>query len=233
MRVRFLYAAAILCLGAAAIQASYADNSGPSWRLTGDLTEACSCSVPCSCNFGEQPSPHHFCYALYSLDIQSGKYGDVDLSGLRFAGALGPKGAVWYVDEKAGKEQASALRQIGQAMYDKAMRLNGFKTPKDVPAEMRLRGFKTAKIEQIVTDKKNYLKIGNQGSFAANYIMGLDGKTPVVVENNWSWNIQHGIKGKAKKLSYHDSFGNQFEFTGTNANQGKFDWSESTPIYFR
>ena len=59
------------------------------------------------------------------------------------------------------------------------------------------------------------------------------GKTPVVVENNWSWNIQHGIKGKTKRLHYKDEFGNEFDLTGTNANQGQFDWSDKTPVYFR
>src|SRR5262249_38427528 len=156
---------AILGLIITAFQASLADKPGPNWRLTGDLSEACSCSVPCTCNFGEQPSPHHFCYALYSLDIQSGKYGDLDLSGLKLAGAMGAKGIVWYIDEKANKEQSAALRQIGQIMYERAMKLNGIKSPTNVPPEMKLRGYKTAKIEQIVTDKKNYLKIGNQGSF--------------------------------------------------------------------
>jgi hypothetical protein len=229
------YLAVIAAVGFFAVNAgaSRADRAAPNWRLTGDLSEACSCSVPCSCNFGEAPTPHKFCYALYSLDIKSGNYGELELSGLRLAGAVGSNGMVWYIDERATKEQAAALTAISRVIYDKAMKTAGFKTPKDIPAEMRMRGIKSAKIEQIVTEKKNYLKIGSLGSFGSDYIMGLDGKTPVVVENNWSWNIQHGIKGKTKRLSYHDSYGNKFDFTGTNANQGKFDWSDRTTIYFR
>ena len=72
-----------------------------------------------------------------------------------------------------------------------------------------------------------------QPVFDANYIMGLDGKTPVIVQNNYSWNIRDGIKGKSKVLAYHDSFGNKYEFKGVNANQGQFDWSDSTPVYFK
>ena len=203
------------------------------WRLTGDLTEACSCSVPCSCNFGANPSPHSFCYALYSLDIKEGHYGDLKLDGLRLAGANGPKGAVWYIDDRATKEQTAALRAIATVIGLSALKANGITDPKKAPPEMRFLGFKTAKIEQVVGDKKNSLKIGNVGSFAADYIIGLDGKTPVVVENNWSWNIQHGIKAKTKRLSYHDAYGNKYDFTATNANQGQFDWSDTTPVYFR
>src|SRR5438552_1955976 len=82
------------------------------WRIKGDLSESCSCSVPCSCNFGEAPSPNHFCWAVFSLDIKEGSYGDTSLSGLRLAGALGGKGSVWYIDERATPAEAAALKII-------------------------------------------------------------------------------------------------------------------------
>src|ERR1041385_5350235 len=109
MKSRFLASLSVLAALSIGVSAANAQNAGPQWHLTGDLSESCSCSVPCSCNFGEAPSPHKFCWALYSLDIQSGNYGEVDLKGLRLAGALGSKGIVWYIDERASKEQATAL----------------------------------------------------------------------------------------------------------------------------
>lgn len=229
-RLTALLSAAALC---ATAQFARADKAGPEWQITGDLSEACSCSVPCACNFGAQPSPHAFCYALFSLDIKQGHYGDVNLDGLRLAGANGQKGIVWYIDSRATKEQVAAFKAMGQTMYMKALAANGVKDPKKAPPEFHFLGYKTAKLDQIVTDKKNYLKIGTIGSFSSDYIMGMDGKTPVKVENNWSWNISDGIKGKTKNLTYHDSYGNSYDFKQTNANQGKFDWSDKTPIYFR
>src|SRR5438067_11472641 len=98
--------------------------AGLQWHITGDLSEACSCSVPCSCNFGQSPSPHAFCYALFGLDIQNGSYGNVDLSGLRLAGANGPKGGVWYIDERANMEQTEALKAIGDMVWRKALEAN-------------------------------------------------------------------------------------------------------------
>src|SRR5438067_12385373 len=82
------------------------------WRIAGQLSEACTCSVPCTCNFGEGPSPSHTCWALFSLDIQRGRYGKVDLKGLRLAGAAGAHGFVAYLDDRATPAQADALKAI-------------------------------------------------------------------------------------------------------------------------
>jgi len=72
--------------------------TGEHWEISGDLTEACTCAVPCTCNFGSGPSPRHYCHALFSLDIHKGHYGKAKLDGLRLAGAHGKKADVWYID---------------------------------------------------------------------------------------------------------------------------------------
>jgi hypothetical protein len=203
------------------------------WHITGNFSEACSCAVPCACNFGESPSPHAFCWAVFGIDVDQGGYGDTDLSGLHLAGANGAKGMVWYIDERANPAQSEALKQIGTAMWRKALKANGVTDPKKAPPEFRLLGFKRAKIEQTSSEGKSYLKIVGAGGFSADYIIGLDGMTPVKVENNWSWNVQDGIKAKTRRLAYHDTFGNQYDFKKTNANQGRVDWDDQTPIYFR
>jgi len=75
-RLRIL--ATLLALAAtAAVGASAPPSSGEHWQITGTLTEACTCAVPCTCNFSEGPSPHHYCYSLYSLGIEKGHYGSV------------------------------------------------------------------------------------------------------------------------------------------------------------
>lgn len=191
--------------------------SGEKWQIQGDLTEACTCNVPCSCNFGEGPSPRHYCWAIFSVVIEKGHYGNVKLDGLHLAGVHGKKAIVWYVDDRATPEQAAALKDIARRSLRHPSR------------QVRV---ETAHITQVVGEKGNNLAIGNQGGFEADYILGLDGKTPVVVENNTSWNIPRSIKGKTKRLHYKDSFGNKFDMTQTNSNQGKFDWNDQTPVYF-
>jgi hypothetical protein len=90
----------------------------------------------------------------------------------------------------------------------------------------------TAAITQEVGEKGNRLKIGDKGEFAANYIMGAGKRGPVVVENNTAWNIPRSIKGKSEYVRYRDEFGNKMDFNGTNANQGRFDWTDLTDWYF-
>jgi hypothetical protein len=225
--------AALLMIPALSGAAEAPSTSTP-WRISGQLSEACTCSVPCSCNFGEGPSPSHTCWALFSLDINKGRYGSVSLDGLRLAGAGGAKGMVAYIDQRATPQQAEALQAIVAHVGERMQAAVRAQDPKalDDPS-MKFLGFKTVAIQQEVGAGGNKLAIGDAGGFESDYIMGIDGKTPVVVENNWSWNIQHGIKGKTKRLHYKDEFGNEFDLTGTNANQGQFDWSDKTPIYFR
>ena len=208
--------------------------SAPHWQISGDLAEACTCDPPCTCNFGRDPSPHNFCYAIYSVDIESGRYGDVKLDGLHLAGGNAAKGNLWYIDERANAEQESALKAIATQMHEKVLAYWKGVDPKIVEdPQFRNLGFRKARITQTAGAKNSSLAIGDAGSFESDYILGIDGKTPVVVENNWSWNIQHGIKGKTRQLRYKDDFGNQIEAQNSNANQGKVDWSDQTPLYFR
>jgi hypothetical protein len=187
------------------------------WELKGDLSEACSCQVPCACNFRSNPSPHDFCWAMFSLDIRKGHYGKVKLNGLHLVGAHGDKAVVWYIDQRATPQQFEALKAI-------ACRLGyHFKLPTF---------FKAAHITQVVTNKGNRVEIEGHGGFKANYVMGGNGKTPIVVENITAWNIPRLIKGRTEYLRYSDSHGNKLDFKDTNSNEGKFDWSDRTAEYF-
>lgn len=197
--------------------AADATTSGPHWEISGDLSEACSCGVPCTCNFGEGPSPRHYCWTMFALSIDKGRYGDVKLDGLHLAAAHGKKSAVWYIDSRARPEQAVALKAIAAKMT----------TEWKYAAH-----YEAARIIQEVGDKGNKLEVEGHGGFEADYIVGVDGKTPVLVENNTTWNISKSIKGKTKDFRYRDPYGNKFAFTATNSNQGKYDWTDKTEHYF-
>jgi hypothetical protein len=206
----------------------------PAWHIEGTLSEACTCSVPCTCNFGEAPAPFHFCYAVIAMNIEKGDFNGTDISGLKLGGANGAKGYVFYIDDKASPAQESALKAISNEMIAKAWAANGLKDPKKVPAEFKLIGFQRAKITQEISPKANNIKLGDSGGFQTNYIIGIDGKTPLRVANNYTFNFKDpGIKGKTRFLKYKDKFGNSLDYNGTNANQGRFDWTDQTAIYFR
>ncbi len=202
------------------LAADTANSKRPHWEIKGDLSEACTCSVPCSCNFGQGPSPHHYCWSLVSLHITGGHYGKVRLDGLHLVRAHGQAAFVWYIDDRANPGQAAALKAIAMDIFGSA-NWRRFEPH-----------FERARIMQAVGSKGAQVKVGDEGGFETDYLIGRDGKTPIVVENIMQWNVQGDIKGKTKHLYYKDLFGNAFDMTSTNSNEGKFDWTDKTPEYF-
>ncbi len=187
------------------------------WEINGILSEACTCAVPCGCNFGSEPYPHHFCWSLMALYIQQGHYGNVNLDGLHLAGAHGKEGLVWYIDDRATPREAAALRAI-------AAKIASQRNEKTY--------FATAHLTQDIGSKGQTVRIGDLGGFQANYIVGNDGKNPIVVENMTAWNVKHDVKAETVELKYDDHYGNEFDFKNTNSNRAEFDWTDTTRNYF-
>ncbi len=99
----------------------------PSWQVTGDYFETCSCTYLCPCipsNLAAPPSTGH-CYFAFFFHVERGRYGALGLDGLSFA-VLGHTPGVMaegnasvgvILDERATREQRDALTAIasGQA----------------------------------------------------------------------------------------------------------------------
>src|SRR5260370_5015195 len=75
--------------------------SAPSWEIAGELAEACTCRVPCTCQFGEGPTPGPGCHSIISLSIEKGHRGDVVLDGTKLALVRGNQGTIFYIDSAA------------------------------------------------------------------------------------------------------------------------------------
>jgi hypothetical protein len=96
----------------------------PAYRVRAQSVEACNCALGCNCYFGGTPN-EGICEFVIGYDIQEGRFGDVDLSGVRAVVAAkypnaiheGHGHAVLFVDQAASPEQVSALVTIlsGQA----------------------------------------------------------------------------------------------------------------------
>lgn len=189
------------------------------WKIRGALSEACTCSVPCSCNFGEGPSPHSYCYPFYSYHIREGRYGDVVLDGLRFGSADLRGGRHMFMDERATERQREALRIIMARVVERVSHEDAEKKAKEISGEIRY-----VKVEQEYGERKNLLRVAGLGEFAADYVMGLDKSAPVVVRNNTTWRILDAIK--AKTSVYKVRIGRDVVDTrDTNSNQGDFEYS--------
>jgi hypothetical protein len=55
----------------------------PTWHVTGDWFDNCSCAVACPCTFAQAPD-NGYCESVLFWHIQRGHYGDVNLDGLSF-----------------------------------------------------------------------------------------------------------------------------------------------------
>jgi len=190
-----------------------------SWKIAGALTEACTCSVPCSCNFGEGPSPHSYCYPFYSYHVRKGNYGDVVLDDLHFGSADLKNGRYMFMDERANDRQREALRVIMARVIERAPADGAEQKAKEIEDKISY-----TKVEQEYDARKNLLKVADLGEFAADYIMGLDKSAPVVVRNNTTWRIHDSIKAKTSVYKV-KAARDQVDTKNTNSNQGDFEYS--------
>jgi hypothetical protein len=196
-----------------------AAEAGDHWQIKGALSEACTCNVPCTCNFGEGPSPHSYCYAVYSYEIREGHFNSIKLDGLRFAGTDTAKGHALYLDARAQGDQRGALEAVAR----KVMRISG-----DRMGGSKFLGVKNVDIKQQYDDRHDALDIAGAGSFKTDYIMGRDKTKPVVVVNNTEWAVHETIKGKTESFGIKDDYGNQYSASNTNSNHGDFEYDENT-----
>lgn len=212
------------------------------WHIRGQLAEACTCGVPCTCNFGEPPAPHDFCYSMWSYGIEEGRFGQVELKDLRAGGVEGPGGTLALLDIRATPDQRKALEEITQALTGRMMCMVRFwplkASPTGVPGQSsvlhtsykdrKFLGFEYVPIEQEATGRGVRLRLGDRGGFDASYIFGRDPSRPVTVENIVSWPIPVSIKGKTTFFKYKDQY-NELDYEGTNSNQGAFELSSLDP----
>jgi hypothetical protein len=94
------------------------------YRVTVHNIEACNCDTACGCQFGGLPNKGN-CEAVIGGEVKEGKYGDVDLKGVRYVVAcMYPKAihegngkVAFFIDQKASDKQAEAMAMIlsGQA----------------------------------------------------------------------------------------------------------------------
>jgi hypothetical protein len=88
------------------------------WYMEGPWFKCCNCDPGCPCDFNQFPT-HGHCEGLVAMRIDKGHFGDVDLSGLCWAGVVRWPGALHegngtlqpILDSKATEEQVNALGQ--------------------------------------------------------------------------------------------------------------------------
>lgn len=91
------------------------------WNIDGEYFESCNCELLCPCLLvkGSRPTDGH-CDAVVAVKVDSGKWGQTDLSGLNAVLVILSPGIMtagnWtietYVDARGSQVQRSALEQI-------------------------------------------------------------------------------------------------------------------------
>jgi Protein of unknown function (DUF1326) len=189
------------------------------WQIRGALSEACTCSVPCTCNFGQGPSPHNYCHVVYAYGIREGNFNSIKLDGLKIGAMETAKGNAMYLDDSASPDQRKALETIARQM----MRVTN-----DRMGGAEFLGLKWVQIKQEYNDRQDLLELGSYGGFKTNYLMGRDKTKPITVVNNSEWAIHEAIKGKTEYLRVKDEYGNEYSVKDTNSNHGDFEYTEKS-----
>jgi len=95
------------------------------WAVKGQYMEACSCDFLCPCIIKNMalPSTHGWCKVALTFDIGHGRFGDVDMAGVRFVMFAQSEAIMstgnWIgglvIDSRASEAQANAVMAIATA----------------------------------------------------------------------------------------------------------------------
>ena len=192
-----------------------------SWKITGQLEEACSCAAACPCWFDSKPT-RPTCGGNQVLFIQKGNYGNVKLDGLALANyAQSPENQTmmesfgkWnfstnYIDEKANPEQRKALEAIALTVLPSKNGSANFET-KYVPITRKVEG------------KDHIITIGSVATFTGHLVEGGLGGSSKITNPPGADPLHHEYaQGKTSKMTYNDSAQN-WDWQDSNYMLGTF-----------
>ncbi len=89
------------------------------WRMRGPEVASCNCSWGCPCQFNALPT-HGHCRAMTAMRVEQGRFGDVDLAGVKWCGAFAWPGPIHegggeafvVIDPAASEAQRQAILTI-------------------------------------------------------------------------------------------------------------------------
>lgn len=210
--------AAVLTL-CGALQSSIAADTAkteakkPSWNVSGELEEACSCNAPCPCWFKSVPS-RMTCDGAQVVFIKKGSHGKTSLDGLAVSQFVqSPEGKsmfesfgnwnfdIVYIDERATEAQRAALQDIAAHLF---------------PMAAKKREFKFVPISREIKDGEHIVTVGTFGSFSGRLVDGgFNG--PPKVENPPLADPTHKeyLQGQATTMVFND-MGQKWKYQNSN-----------------
>jgi hypothetical protein len=190
-----------------------------SWKVAGELEEACSCRAPCPCWFKSLPS-RMTCDGVQVVFINKGRYGKTRLDGLAVAQFVqSPEGKSmfesfgnWnidncYIDERANEAQRAALKELAAHFF---------------PPAAKKREFRYVPISRKIDGDEHTVIVGTCGYVAGHLVDGGYGGAPKV-SNPPLADPTHKefLQGEATLLTYSDA-GQGWKYKNSNYMRNKF-----------
>ena len=211
---------AIVCgITAFTLASRAADAPKVSWKVSGELEEACSCRPACPCWFKSLPS-RMTCDGAQIICITKGRYGKVSLDGLFVAQFVqSPEHQTmfesfgkWnfdyvYIDEKATDEQRAALKELSLHFF---------------PPAAKTREYRYVPITREIQGEEHITTVGNYAVCSGHLIGGgFDGHPKVVNPPLADPTHAEFLQGQTTKLTYSDA-GQGWEYKDSNYMWNKF-----------
>ncbi|MFN3547256.1 MAG: DUF1326 domain-containing protein [Mesorhizobium sp.] len=197
-----------------------------SWTMKGEVVRSCNCSVFCPSvlSLGDHPPTEGACQSWAGFRVDSGHYGDVDLSGRKLAFVIDSPGIAsrgnWttglFIDKRAS---IYAIKAFGKIFTGKA----GGATSLLSILVGRFLGAATAPIDYETRDKTRIFRIPDIIDGSVTPIRGKDGVNDTVISNSEYW-IGPDITVARADMSHLRAFGRDWNFAGRSAEICKLDW---------
>ena len=190
------------------------------WKVTGELEEACSCRPACPCWFKSLPS-RMTCDGAQIIFITKGRYGKIPLEGLAVAQfvqspehqSMFESFGKWnfdyvYIDEKADEQQRAALKELAQHFF---------------PPPAKERKYRFVPITRTINGDEHTSTVGNYALCSGHLIEGGYNGAPKV-SNPPLADPTHKefLQGQTTKLTYTDA-GQDWKYENSNYMRNKFE----------
>lgn len=200
------------------------------WTLRGELTLSCSCTVfcPCTLSLGLAPPTEGYCQTWAGIRIDDGRFGDVELGGVKVGLIIEIPGLMsrgnWtaglFIDERASIYAVKALTRIftgraGGSTHLLSILVGQFLGVQQVPIRYEIEGeTRIFQIPKIIDG-------------AVTPIRGKDKDVPVTIRNSEYWIAPDVTVARADKSRVR-AFGRNWNFAGRSSEICKLDWSDGS-----
>ncbi len=191
-----------------------------SWKVTGELEEACSCRAACPCWFKSLPT-RMTCDGAQIIFITKGQFGKVPLAGLAMAQfvqspehqSMFESFGKWnfdyvYIDEKATPEQREALKELSLHFF---------------PPAAKSREYRFVPITRQIQGGEHISTVGTYAVCSGHLIEGgYDGPPKVVNPPLADPTHKTYLQGQTTKLTYADA-GQDWKYENSNYMRNTFE----------